>query len=102
MPKEAATGAIWVSVVYALPEHQSIVRIQVEAGTTIERAVELSGLMRTYPDIRDRPLSCAIFGRVVPVTQPVGADERIEILRPLLIDPKENRRQAAAKAKRSR
>ena len=95
------SDALWVSVVYALPERQSIVRVQVEKGATIEQAVERSGLMRAFPDIRSRPLSCAVFGRVVPVTQPVGAEDRIEILRPLLIDPKEHRRQAAARAKRS-
>lgn len=97
-----ASARVWVDVVYALPERQSIVRVQVEPGATIERAVELSGLLRAFPEIRSRPLSCAVYGRVVPITQTIEAEDRIEILRPLLIDPKENRRQTAAKSKRAR
>jgi uncharacterized protein len=89
-----------ISVVYALPDRQVSARLRVMEGTTIERAIELSRLADQFPDIRSRALHCAVFGRVTPLTQFVRAGDRIEILRPLLIDPKESRRQAAGRGKR--
>ncbi|PZN31050.1 MAG: RnfH family protein [Proteobacteria bacterium] len=81
-----------ISVVYALPEHQAVVPLTVPPGTTVAAAVELSGLPRRFPDIHSRPLACAIYGRVVALSQCVAPGDRIEILRPLTVDPKEARR----------
>lgn len=90
---------IHVEVVYALPERQSIVKLIVAVGTTAEIAVEMSGLKRRHPEITSRPLHCAVFGRPVEGSQVLVEGDRVEILRPLLIDPKENRRQTAARAR---
>jgi putative ubiquitin-RnfH superfamily antitoxin RatB of RatAB toxin-antitoxin module len=89
-----------ISVVYALAERQEIVKLTVPATTTIAEAVERSGLPARFPEIAALPLNCAVYARVVELTSVVGEGDRIEILRPLVIDPKENRRQAAAAAKR--
>lgn len=88
-----------IEVVYALAERQVIVELEVAPGTNVSEAVGRSGLARQFPEIQARPLACAIFGRAVPPGCVVGAGDRVEILRPLLIDPKENRRQAAARSK---
>lgn len=88
-----------VSVVYALPDKQVLVELEVAPDTTVEAAVAKSGLSRQFPDIAARPLACAIYGRAVPITSVVASGDRIEILRPLLIDPKESRRQAAARSR---
>ena len=90
---------IHIEVVYALPDRQSIVKLAVPADTTAEVAVELSGLKRRYPQIALRPLHCAVFGRPVEGSRVLVEGDRVEILRPLLIDPKENRRQSAARAR---
>ena len=90
---------IAIEVVYALPTRQSIVKLNVPAGTSAQTAVELSGLPRRFPEITSRPLHYAIFGRVVEGAQALVEGDRVEILRPLLIDPKENRRQTAARAR---
>ena len=96
---EQSERRIRVDVVYALPDRQSVVKLAVAAGTTAEVAVEISGLRRRYPEITSRPLHCAIFGRPVEGSQVLVEGDRVEILRPLLIDPKENRRQTAARAR---
>lgn len=88
-----------VSVVYALPERQVIVTIEATPQMSVAEAVERSGLIRRFPEISQRPLACAIYGQSAPLTRKVRAGDRIEILRPLLVDPKEHRRQAAARAK---
>jgi putative ubiquitin-RnfH superfamily antitoxin RatB of RatAB toxin-antitoxin module len=61
--------------------------------------VARSGLARRCAEIATLPLACAIYGRVVALTHELRAGDRVEILRPLLVDPKEQRRQAAARAR---
>jgi uncharacterized protein len=88
-----------VRVVYALPDRQEIVDVAAEPDMSVETAVERSGLVRRFPEIATRPLACAIFGRPAPLAGKVRPGDRVEILRPLPIDPKEQRRQAAARAR---
>jgi putative ubiquitin-RnfH superfamily antitoxin RatB of RatAB toxin-antitoxin module len=78
------------------------VRLNVPAGTTVGAAVRLSSLPIQFPEIEAAPLNCAIFGRAVALDQVVAAGDRVEVLRPLLIDPKESRRQAAARNRSKR
>jgi putative ubiquitin-RnfH superfamily antitoxin RatB of RatAB toxin-antitoxin module len=97
-----AAERIRISVVYALPDRQSVVELTVPATTTVEQAVVRSGLMERFPQIASQPLQCAVFGRAVALSDPLAEGERVEILRPLQIDPKVSRRQAAARSKQSR
>jgi putative ubiquitin-RnfH superfamily antitoxin RatB of RatAB toxin-antitoxin module len=90
---------ISISVVYALSERQDIVELDVPQGTTVEQAVELSKLQARFPEIGTRPVQCAIFSRLVKANDVLVEGDRVEILRPLLIDPKESRRQAAARSR---
>lgn len=92
---------IRISVVYALADRQVSVNLVVALGTTVAAAVEHSGLVRRFPEIAALPLHYAIFSRVVNESARVAEGDRIEILRPLLIDPKENRRQAADRARKA-
>lgn len=87
--------SIQVSAVFALPERQVVVNLVVAKGTTVTQAVEASGLRRRFPQIGDSP-SCAVFGRAVTPDYVLRPGDRVEILRPLLVDPKEGRRRAAA------
>jgi uncharacterized protein len=89
-----------ISVVYALAERQTVVELKVPKGTSVGEAVSLSQLAKRFTEIEESALHCAIFGRVVPTTHVVAPGERVEVLRPLLIDPKESRRQAAARSRR--
>lgn len=97
MPNDVAV--LRVSVVYALPDEQIIEALSVPEGTTVEQAVAASGLLSRFPEITQAGLNCAIFGRVVPLDRPLENGDRVELLRPLLIDPKENRRRAAARSR---
>jgi uncharacterized protein len=92
------SNEVSISVVYALADRQRIVKLSVPQGTTIAQAVERSGLAAQLDE--DATLNCAIFGRVVPLSRIVVQGDRIEILRPLIVDPKENRRQVAAHVSR--
>ena len=88
---------VWV--VYALPDRQSVQELQLPEPATVAEAVARSGLLQQFPELGDRPLACAIFGRVVADSHLLRADDRVEILRPLQVDPKESRRRAAARGR---
>ena len=88
---------VWV--VYALPDRQAVQQLDVAESATVAEAVALSGLLQKFPEIADRPLACAIFGRAVADSHALRADDRVEILRPLQVDPKESRRRAAARGR---
>ncbi|MFA5678788.1 MAG: RnfH family protein [Pseudomonas sp.] len=92
---------ITVEVAYALPDKQRIVRIAVPAGTTMLEAVQLSRIAEYFPglDVDNSPMG--IFGKAVaaPAQRVLAEGERVEIYRPLIADPKEVRKQRAAKAK---
>jgi putative ubiquitin-RnfH superfamily antitoxin RatB of RatAB toxin-antitoxin module len=96
------SARIPVSVVYALPDRQVIVELHVVPGTSVADAVATSGLTQRFAEIATRPLACAVYGRAVALSYALRAGDRVEILRPLLVDPKEQRRQAAARGRKSR
>lgn len=96
------TTALQIRVVYALPDRQSIVAIRLPAGATVQDAVNKSGLLRKFPEIGRRELVCAIFSRPVELSSALNDGDRVEILRPLLIDPKENRRRTATQARNNK
>jgi hypothetical protein len=88
---------VWV--VYALADRQSVQELELPDSATVADAVARSGLLQKFPEITERPLTCAIYGRVVADSHSLRADDRVEILRPLQQDPKESRRRAAARGR---
>jgi uncharacterized protein len=79
---------ITVEVVYALPLDQQICTLEVPDGTTVGQAIALSGRAQ------DALLDCTVArrGRPVALDTVLRDRDRIEILRPLRVDPKEARR----------
>lgn len=80
-----------VEVVYALPAGEESVRVSVPQGATVQEVLEKSGLL---PLARGK---VGIFGKVVPANAVVADGDRVEIYRPLAMDPKEARRRRAAR-----
>ncbi len=95
-------GEATIEVVYALPERQRVVRLPLPAtGLTAAAAVEQSGLLDEFPELRERPLVLGIFGTVCAPERALRVSDRVEIYRPLRVDPREQRRERAAKTARS-
>lgn len=87
-----------VEVAYALPDRQRILQIEVTPGTTALEAVRQSAIEQEFPGlVVDEASALGIFGQAVKATQVLENGDRVEIYRPLLIDPKEVRRARAAK-----
>jgi len=96
------TGAITVEVVYALPERQTLIALQVPVGTSAGEAVALSGIARLHPEVSERSPPIGIFGHVVGCDHVLSDGDRIEIYRPLVADPKASRNERVAKKRRER
>ena len=89
---------VWV--VYALPVQQAVQELELPEAATVAEAVARSGLLQRFPEIGERPLACAVYGRAVADSHVLRADDRVEIMRPLQVDPKESRRRAAARGRK--
>jgi len=92
---ESSAELIEVEVAYARPEVQFLVALQVAAGTTAEQAVRQSGVLERFPEIDLDRQAVGLFARVCALQQVLREGDRVEIYRPLKIDPKALRRQAA-------
>lgn len=89
---------IHVEVVYALPQEQRVVSLVVNKELTVEQIIEKSGLLTLYPEIDLKVNKVGVFSRNVKLDSQVRENDRIEIYRPLLADPKEIRRKRAEQA----
>jgi hypothetical protein len=81
-----------VEVLYALRDEQAIVVLPYEPGLTAAAAVEHSGLLERYPEIRMQPRVFGIFGVEVAHEHALEPGDRVEICRPLKADPRDMRR----------
>lgn len=95
----AINKLIEVEVVYALPEQQVILKMQLEQGATIAEAIERSGILRLFPAIDLASQKVGVFGKLRLVSDKLQDGDRVEIYRPLTIDPKDARRAKAKKKK---
>jgi len=91
---------IEVEVVYALPLAQHATRFRVPAGTTVAEAIERSGILVRHPEIEVNLRRVAVLGRLTTPDTVLHDHDRVEILRPLAIDPKEARRLRASTRRR--
>lgn len=88
--------SIHVEVAYARPEVQLVIPLEVPLGTTVEEAIERSGITSRFSEIDLDVNKVGVFGELVGLTDRLRAGDRVEIYRPLSVDPKEARRRRAA------
>ena len=60
----ASDSKIKVEVVYALPQKQTLLALEVAVGTTVIEAVRASGILESYPEIDIANSKLGIFGRM--------------------------------------
>lgn len=97
-----AGGSLSVEVAFALPDKQRLISLEVTPGTSAAQAVARADLPGLFPEIPaetfQRP-DVGIFGRALrePANYRLREGDRVEVYRPLVIDPKAAR---LARAKR--
>lgn len=100
-----AAERIAIEVACALPDRQIVLPLEVPAGCTAGQALERSGIFALQPALDPARCGIGIFGQEVAAERVLRAGDRVEVLRPLLDDPRERRRrlarQGATMARRS-
>jgi putative ubiquitin-RnfH superfamily antitoxin RatB of RatAB toxin-antitoxin module len=88
-----------IEIAYALPHRQELVHLALPPGSTVQQAIEASGLMQKYADIDLKRNKVGIYGKLTRLDAPLRDRDRVEIYRPLLADPKEVRKKRADEGK---
>jgi putative ubiquitin-RnfH superfamily antitoxin RatB of RatAB toxin-antitoxin module len=86
--------AIHVSVVYSsAPRQLQEWALQMPEGSTLLQALEASGLAAAFPEVDLGTAVAGIWGRKAGMTQLLREGDRVEVYRPLQVDPKVARRE---------
>ena len=94
-------ATIQVEVVLAMPGEEHVVMLSLPGGTTVADAIAASGLMERHR-IAFATHRAGIYGKTVQNDALLADGDRVEIYRPLVIDPKDARRRRAASGKNKR
>jgi hypothetical protein len=86
------TALFQIEIIYALPHSQILKKINVFAGCTIEQAILRCGILDQFPEIDLTKNKLGIFGKFAQPDAILHPYDRVEIYRPLVIDPKDARR----------
>lgn len=89
-----------VEVAYATPDLQVVLSIQVAAGATVRQAIDYSGVLQQFPEIDLTLAKVGIFSRIVALTEQLNPGDRVEIYRPLRLNPNQARLLRAKRAKK--
>lgn len=76
-----------VGVCYAESDRQLWMRLEVPDNSTIEETINLSGVLKLYPEINLTGQKVGIFGKIAPLDTAVKDGDRVEIYRPITADP---------------
>ncbi len=91
---------IKIEVVYPLRDRQTFVQLDLVEGSTIQEAIEASGLLREFPEIDPGGRNkVGVWNKLAKLETVLRDHDRVEIYRPLKADPKEIRKQRAAEGK---
>ena len=90
-----ASKTILVKVAYVSNSHQEVISVTLPVNSTVEYAIKQSGLLQKCSEIDASKGAVGIYGKVVQNTQILNDQDRVEIYRPLTIDPMHARRKRA-------
>jgi putative ubiquitin-RnfH superfamily antitoxin RatB of RatAB toxin-antitoxin module len=88
------TPQIRVEVIYALPDRHWSIKLDLPENSLVEMAVRAAKTQ--WPDVPIDEHRLAVFSRTVTLESVLRDGDRLEILRPLIADPKQARRERAA------
>jgi putative ubiquitin-RnfH superfamily antitoxin RatB of RatAB toxin-antitoxin module len=89
-----------IEVCYALPHEQTLIRLELPQGATLRQAIDASGILARHPDIDRTKQKTGVFGKLKPLDAVLADHDRVEIYRPLIVDPKVSRQRRVEKSRR--
>lgn len=91
-----ADAEIDIEVVFAMQAQQCLLPVRLSQGSTVADAIKASGIAARFPDEDLDACKVGVWGRVVSRARVLADGDRVELYRPLRLDPREARRQLAA------
>ena len=88
-----------IQVAYALAHRQLVIELDVPVGVTARTAVLTSGLECEFPELDLVVVPIGVFGERVDDDTCLHDGDRVEVYRPLQLDPMEARRRRAAQSR---
>ncbi|MBL8260224.1 MAG: RnfH family protein [Candidatus Competibacteraceae bacterium] len=77
-----------ISVAYTQPAQQIWLSLDVPETSTVLQAIERSGILARCPELDLKKNKVGVFGRITQLTAPLADGDRVEIYRPITVDPK--------------
>ncbi len=84
-----------IEVAYAAGDRQVLVALEVDAEATVGTALRQAAGQAGFDGLDLNRMPVGVYGKRVARSRPLSPGERIELYRPLLLDPKEARRRRA-------
>ncbi len=76
-----------IGVAYSEPAQQLWLRIEVPDETTVQQAIEESGILKKFPSVDIATCTIGIFGKVAELDATLKPGDRVEIYRAITADP---------------
>lgn len=76
-----------VGVAFAKTTVQVWLKMDVPEGSTVREVIERSGLLAQFPEISLNTHKVGIFGQIAKLDKVVSEGDRVEIYRPITVDP---------------
>ncbi|KIG10433.1 RnfH family protein [Caballeronia concitans] len=91
-----------VDVCYGLPGGDSFyAHVELGDGATVREAIEASGVLNAHPEIDLAAQKVGVFGKLKTLDATLADLDRVEIYRPLKVDPKMARQRRVDKARKA-
>jgi putative ubiquitin-RnfH superfamily antitoxin RatB of RatAB toxin-antitoxin module len=75
--------------------------VDIGDGATLREAIEASGVLKQHPEIDLATQKVGVFGKLKPLDTALADHDRVEIYRPLLVDPKVSRQRRVEKTRKA-
>ncbi|MBB5406204.1 MULTISPECIES: RnfH family protein [Paraburkholderia] len=95
------SARLTVEVCYALAAEQALIAVELPAGATLQQAIGASGILQRFPSIDLNTQKVGVFGKLKPLDTVLADHDRVEIYRPLLVDPKVSRQRRVEKTRKA-
>mgnify|MGYP001825449321 FL=1 len=81
-----------VELVFALAKKQVLQAVELSDGATVADAIDASTIAQQFPGVDLGELQAGLWGKPVERAHEVRDGDRVELYRPLEMDPREARR----------
>jgi putative ubiquitin-RnfH superfamily antitoxin RatB of RatAB toxin-antitoxin module len=76
-----------IGVAYAEPDQQVWLKLEIPEGSMLLDAVNRSGILARFPQVDLKKQKVGIFGKLAKLDTPLREGDRVEIYRPITVDP---------------